>query len=214
MLVILYYISNKKFKYNFLNLNYKKIRYILFYLYNNYFSYFTVLIMKNNSIFLILKNSNFLNLFTFLKYNLVLNFMQLLDIVIVDKLEMTLEKGKRFNFIYVLLSLNNNFRIFISGFLALFEALPSVCSLYMSADWLEREIWDMFGIFFVNHPNLRRILTDYGFVGFPLRKDFPLSGYVEIRYDELSKSIVLEPLELTQEFRFFKLENTWIKNVN
>jgi NADH-quinone oxidoreductase subunit C len=82
--------------------------------------------------------------------------------------------------------------------------------LYKSSGWLEREVWDLFGIFFVEHPDLRRILTDYGFQGFPLRKDFPLSGYTELRYDDESKSIVYEPIELAQEFRFFQFESPWL----
>ena len=82
-------------------------------------------------------------------------------------------------------------------------------SLHASADWWEREIWDMFGVFFKNHPDLRRILTDYGFEGYPLRKDFPVSGYTEVRYDERQKRILCEPLELTQEFRVFDFSSPW-----
>jgi NADH:ubiquinone oxidoreductase subunit C len=133
-----------------------------------------------------------------------------MDLILVDRLELKTLLRKRFNYIYMLLSINYNLRIFITGFLSLFEALPSLQGIFKSADWLEREAWDLFGIFFIGHYNLRRILTDYGFIGFPFRKDFPLSGYIEVRYDEMHKTIILEPLELMQEFRFFKLETPWI----
>ena len=158
-----------------------------------------------------LKNNNVLIIFNILKLFFKFICTQLLDLVIVDRLEIKFNEKKRFSFSYVVLSVINNLRIFINGFLGLFETLPSLFNLYKSADWLEREVWDMFGIFFTNHINLRRILSDYGFIGFPLRKDFPLSGYIELRYDEISKSIILEPLELAQEFRFFKLEIPWKK---
>ena len=85
----------------------------------------------------------------------------------------------------------------------------SLNSLFPSANWLERETWDMFGVFFKNHPDLRRILTDYGFEGFPLRKDFPLSGYTEVRYDDEKKRVVLEPLQITQEYRYFDFLSPW-----
>lgn len=124
---------------------------------------------------------------------------------------MAIKKNKRFEFIYIFLSTVYNFRVFIRGFISLFESLKSLDFLYSSANWLEREVWDMYGIFIVGHPDLRRILTDYGFLGFPFRKDFPLSGYVELRYDEINKYVVVEPLELSQEFRYFRFENPWKK---
>ena len=88
-------------------------------------------------------------------------------------------------------------------------SIPSIENIYRSAGWFEREVWDMFGIFFSNHSDLRRILTDYGFEGHPLRKDFPLSGYVESRYDESEKRILVEPIEMPQDFRFFEFANPW-----
>ena len=209
MLINLYYIINKSIFINKLKLSYNKLKLMISYLYNSIFTFLLCVILKPNYIYLILKKNNFKNLFFFLRNNMILNFSQLLDIVIVDRLEMKLIKNKRFNYIYVILSIVNNIRIFISGFISIFEILISLIEEYKSADWLEREIWDMYGIFFYGHNNLRRILTDYGFMGFPLRKDFPLSGYIELRYDELSKSIILEPLELMQEFRLFKLEIPW-----
>jgi NADH-quinone oxidoreductase subunit C len=87
--------------------------------------------------------------------------------------------------------------------------IPSIEHIYSSANWFEREVWDLFGVFFSNNLDLRRILTDYGFEGHPLRKDFPLSGYVEARFDEMSKRVILEPIEITQEFRVFQFANVW-----
>jgi NADH:ubiquinone oxidoreductase subunit C len=92
---------------------------------------------------------------------------------------------------------------------SLFFKFPSLFSFFKSSNWLEREVWDLFGIFFSEHPDLRRILTDYGFDGFPLRKDFPVTGFLELRYDEDSKSLIYEPVELTQELRDFKFNNPW-----
>lgn len=214
MLVHLYFLINRRLRLNKLFFSYKKMKNIINFIYLCCNKYLLSIVLKLNSFYLVLKSNDFLKLFFFLKNSFNLVCSQLMDIIIVDKLEMNLIKGKRFNYVYVLLSLCYNFRIYISGFLGLFESLYSLINLYSSADWLEREIWDMFGIFFVGHLNLRRILTDYAFIGYPLRKDFPLSGYIELRYDEISKSIVLEPLELAQEFRFFKLDNSWKKNVN
>lgn len=170
----------------------------------------SILIKKNNHIHVYLNNNN-LDIIYFLKNNFFFSFNQLLDFTIVDRLEMAIKKNKRFEFIYMFLSTIYNYRIFVRGFISLFESLKSLNSLYNSANWLEREVWDMYGIFIVEHPDLRRILTDYGFLGFPFRKDFPLSGYVELRYDEINKYVVVEPLELSQEFRYFRFENPWKK---
>jgi NADH:ubiquinone oxidoreductase subunit C len=211
MLFILYYVSCRKFKKDLNNNSYLKMQFICNIVNNIIYKHLSNIIIKPNGLYLILNNNNILNIFFIFKNLFSLQFSQLLDIVIVDRLELKSHEIKRFNYVYVLLSVLYNFRIFISGFLFLFEILPSLSNLYKSADWLEREIWDMFGIFFSGHINLRRILTDYGFIGFPLRKDFPLSGYSELRYDEISKSIIMEPLELMQEFRFFKLEIPWRK---
>lgn len=115
----------------------------------------------------------------------------------------------RFSVVYDLLSLTHNSRLRLKVFTQPLVAVMSLCTVFVNSNWWEREVWDMFGIFFTNHPDLRRILTDYGFEGFPLRKDFPLSGYVDIRYDVNRRCIVAEPLELTQEFRTFKFESQW-----
>ncbi len=115
----------------------------------------------------------------------------------------------RFSVVYDLLSLSLNSRLRVKLFIDEIANVDSVTSVFRNADWWEREIWDLFGIYFQKHSDLRRILTDYGFEGFPLRKDFPLSGYVEVRYDQAKKRIVVEPLELAQEFRSFKYETPW-----
>lgn len=118
-------------------------------------------------------------------------------------------KKYRFCVVYDLLSLVYNNRIRIKIFLSETSSILSITNYYSSANWWEREVWDMFGIFFNNHPDLRRILTDYGFEGYPLRKDFPISGYIEVKYDLKNKRIVIEPLELKQEFRYFIIDSQW-----
>lgn len=192
------------------NLNFLKNSYDLVSFLRNIFikDIASILIKKNNHIHVFLKN-NCLDIVYFLKNNIFFSLNQLLDFTVVDRLEMAIIKNKRFEFIYVFLSTIFNYRVFIRGFISGFESLNSLVSLYDSANWLEREVWDMFGVFIINHPDLRRILTDYGFFGFPFRKDFPLSGYIELRYDEIYKYVVAEPLELSQEFRYFKFENPW-----
>lgn len=211
MLIQIYYLSIKKLMNNLILFTFLKVQNISKIIYLIFFKYILCIIFKTNYLYIILKKNEILNIILKLKNLFNLLYKQLLDLVIVDRLEIKYNKKKRFSFTYVLLSLTYNTRLFVTGFLSLFETLPSIYNLYKSADWLEREVWDMFGIFFTNHINLRRILSDYGFIGFPLRKDFPLSGYIELRYDEITKSIILEPLELSQEFRFFKLEIPWKK---
>jgi NADH/F420H2 dehydrogenase subunit C len=115
----------------------------------------------------------------------------------------------RFEVVYHLLSVQYNTRLRIKLLTNEINAVPSIEQIYSAAGWFEREVWDLFGIFFSNNSDLRRILTDYGFEGHPLRKDFPLSGYVEARFDESEKRIVLETVEITQEFRFFEFANPW-----
>jgi NADH dehydrogenase (ubiquinone) Fe-S protein 3 len=119
------------------------------------------------------------------------------------------QKSARFEISYELLSLRLNNRLRVKTQVDEITSLESAVYIYRCADWWEREIWDLFGVFFTNHPDLRRILTDYGFEGHPLRKDFPLSGYIEVRYDERKKRVVCEPLSLAQEFRTFDFKNPW-----
>ena len=118
-------------------------------------------------------------------------------------------KSKRFEIVYELLSIRYNTRIRIKTYVNEMESLNSINQVYSTANWCEREIWDLFGIYFDDHPDLRRILTDYGFDGYPLRKDFPLSGYQEVRYDEKHKRIIYESIELAQEFRTFDFVSPW-----
>lgn len=118
-------------------------------------------------------------------------------------------KENRFELIYCLLSTKYNSRIKIKTFVDEFTPVESIVDLYQSANWLEREVWDMNGIYIEQHPDLRRILTDYGFEGYPLRKDFPLSGYTEVRYDDSQKRVISEPIELSQEFRVFNFNSPW-----
>jgi NADH dehydrogenase (ubiquinone) Fe-S protein 3 len=123
------------------------------------------------------------------------------------------ERFDRFEIAYELLSLRFNHRVRIKTYIKEKGSIESAVKEYSSANWWEREIWDMLGVFFSNHPDLRRILTDYGFEGHPLRKDFPLSGYVEVHYDETVKRIVCEPLELAQGFRLYNFESPWYKSL-
>ena len=116
---------------------------------------------------------------------------------------------KRFEVVYNLLSLSHNQRIRLKVPTDERSPVPSMVQLFNSAGWFEREVWDMFGIFFTDHPDLRRMLTDYGFEGHPLRKDFPLTGYVEVRYDDEQKRVVYEPVKLTQDFRSFDFMSPW-----
>lgn len=139
--------------------------------------------------------------FTFLKYHTAAEYTQISDITAVDYPT----KDQRFEVVYNLLSVRHNSRIRVKTYADEATPVPSVCSLYDGANWYEREVYDLFGVFFVGHPDLRRIMTDYGFDGHPLRKDFPMTGYTEIRYDEEKKRIVVEPLEMTQAFRNFKV---------
>lgn len=135
-------------------------------------------------------------------------FLSLVDITAVDQL--SLKNLSRFQLNYNLLSHYFQSRLNIIVNLKEDEDISSVDRIYKGSGWLEREVWDMFGIFFINHPDLRRILTDYGFEGFPLRKDFPVTGYSDIRYDDAQKCLVYEPLELSQELRAFDALSPWV----
>ena len=132
-------------------------------------------------------------------------YNQLIDLTAVDYPE----RESRFDVVYLLLSMDNNMRMRLVAAVAAGQAVPSVTGLFMAANWAEREVWDMFGIFFSGHPDLRRLLTDYGFEGHPLRKDFPLTGHVEVRYDDNQRRVVNEPVHLVQEFRDFDFLSPW-----
>ena len=140
-----------------------------------------------------------------LKNTETLNFSQLTDLTAVDYPD----RIQRFELVYQLLSIENNKRVRIICPIEDGQIVPSITSIYKSAEWPEREVWDMYGLFFSDHPDLRRLLTDYGFEGHPLRKDFPLTGYVEARYDDIEKRVAYQPVQLTQEYRDFDFLSPW-----
>ena len=146
-----------------------------------------------------------LRILTFLRDDSQCLFKTLVDLCGADYPD----REKRFEVVYNLLSLKHNLRIRVKVSTDEETPVPSACGLFLSADWNEREAWDMYGIFFSDHPDLRRLLTDYGFEGHPMRKDFPLTGYVEVRYDDEQKRVVYEPVKLTQDFRTFDFLSPW-----
>ena len=141
----------------------------------------------------------------FLKTNDKCRFKQLIDITAVDYPG----REKRFKIVYLLLSHENNLRIIINVHIDETVIVPSIAKIFPSANWMEREVFDMYGVSFKGHPDLRRILTDYGFEGYPLRKDFPLTGHTEVRYSEAKKKVISEPVKLDQEYRDFDFESPW-----
>ena len=152
-----------------------------------------------------IKRENILGVLKFLRDDANCQFKQLMDLCGVD----FPEEDERFCVVYNLLSLTHNNRIRVKTWTNENTPVASATQLFSSAGWWERETWDLYGIYFADHPDLRRILTDYGFEGHPLRKDFPLTGYVELRYDDEQKRVVYEPVHLTQEFRTFDFLSPW-----
>ena len=150
-------------------------------------------------------HSKIFQVIQFLRDNTNCQYRTIIDICAVDYPE----RENRFEVVYNLLSITYNTRIRVKTSVNEITPLESITSLFKGADWFEREAWDFYGVFFSNHPDLRRILTDYGFEGHPFRKDFPLSGYVEVRYDEIQKRVVCEPIELSQEYRDFGFASPW-----
>ena len=148
---------------------------------------------------------NILKLFQELKNNELLNFDQLIDITAIDYPS----REKRFELVYILLSMKKNKRIILKTAINENGSIDSLIQIFKSSDWYERECYDLFGIKFNNHPDLRRIMTDYNFEGHPLRKDFPLTGHTEVRYDDVEKKVVYEPVKLTQEYRDFDYTSPW-----
>ena len=148
---------------------------------------------------------NIISTILFLKTNEKCRFKQLIDITAVDYPE----KEKRFKIVYLLLSHEKNLRIVINTHINEKIVVPSITKIFPSANWMEREVFDMYGVSFKDHPDLRRILTDYGFEGYPLRKDFPLTGHTEVRYSEAKKKVISEPVKLDQEYRDFDFESPW-----
>ena len=158
-----------------------------------------------NQLFIDVDVENLISVILFLKTNEKCKFKQLIDITAVDYHQ----KEKRFKIVYLLLSHENNFRVIINVNIDEKDLIPSITKIFPAANWMEREIFDMYGISFKNHPDLRRILTDYDFEGFPLRKDFPLTGHTEVRYNEDKKKVVYESVKLDQEYRDFDFESPW-----
>ena len=158
-----------------------------------------------NQLQISISTNQILDVVDYIKNNEACEFRQITDIAGVD----FPDRQKRFEVIYHFLSFKHNSRLRIKIIIGEDESIPSITSIFPAANWFEREAFDMYGIQFKDHPDLRRILTDYGFEGYPLRKDFPLSGNVEIRYDEIDKKIIHEPVNLQQDFRSFDIQSPW-----
>jgi len=165
-------------------------------------------ILKPNSAILVVKPKYLKNIVLFFKYFFNNNFSALMDIWGSDYPFRT----HRFEVNFLILNLSLPYRIIIRTSTNEYIPITTISDIYSSAGWLEREVWDMYGVYFAGHKDLRRILTDYGFSGYPLRKDFPLTGYTEVRYDDTKKQVVLEPLEVSQELRLFNFKSPWENN--
>ena len=171
--------------------------------------------IKNNELTIEINENDLIEVIQFLKSNEKCKFRQLIDIAGVD----FPQEEKRFKLIYLFLSHEHNNRIKLSINFETSQLIQSITKIFPSANWMEREVFDMYGIKFKNHPDLRRILTDYGFKGHPLRKDFPLTGFNEVRYSEKDKKVIYEPVKLEQNYRNFDFESPWegtnyLKEVN
>jgi len=159
----------------------------------------------HEQLYLSIDNEDLPDVVLFIKTNKDTKFKQLIDITAVDYPE----NSKRFKMVYLFLSHQFNQRIIISSLINENEVVPSLTKIFPSANWMEREVFDMYGVKFKDHPDLRRILTDYGFKGYPLRKDFPLTGHNEVRYSEDEKKVIYEPVKLEQNYRNFDYESPW-----
>ena len=161
--------------------------------------------IRHGQLYLNIDREDLINVTLFIKSNENTKFRQLMDITVVDYPE----KSQRFKVVYLFLSHEFNQRIILSYLINENEVIPSLTSIYPAANWMEREVFDMYGVKFKDHPDLRRILTDYGFEGYPLRKDFPLTGHTEVRYSEEQKKVIKEPVKLEQNYRNFDYESPW-----
>ena len=174
--------------------------------------------INNEELLIEINEKDLVDVVQFLKLNESCKFKQLIDIAGVDYPE----NDKRFELIYLFLSHENNTRIKLLIKIETNQTINSITKIFPSANWMEREVFDMYGVKFKNHPDLRRILTDYGFKGHPLRKDFPLTGFNEVRYSEKEKKVIYEPVKLEQNYRNFDFESPWegtnyikeVKNLN
>ena len=161
--------------------------------------------IKHNQLYLYIENEDLIDVSLFIKSNEKMKFRQLIDITVVDYPE----NNQRFKVVYLFLSHEFNHRIILSYLINENEVINSLTSIYPAANWMERDVFDMYGVKFKDHPDLRRILTDYGFEGYPLRKDFPLTGHTEVRYSEDQKKVINEPVKLEQNYRNFDYESPW-----
>ncbi len=161
--------------------------------------------IKHNQVYLETDKDDLVDVCLFLKTNKDTKFRQLIDITVVDYPE----RNQRFDVIYLLLSHEFNQRLILKYSISENEVITSLTNIFPSSNWMEREVFDMYGVSFKDHPDLRRILTDYGFKGHPLRKDFPLTGHSEVRYSEEEKKVISEPVKLEQNFRNFDYESPW-----
>ena len=161
--------------------------------------------IKNDQLSVLIISSSIEKVTSILKNNNVCQFRTLIDITAID----FPSEEERFVIVYHYLSMQQNIRIRVKSAIKEGQIIPSITSIFPSANWFEREVFDMYGILFSNHPDMRRILTDYGFQGHPLRKDFPTTGYLELRYDQEKKKVVYEPVKLTQEYRRFDFMSPW-----
>ena len=171
--------------------------------------------IRHDQLYINIDCSDIIDVLVFLKNNVHTKFRQLVDITAVDYPQ----ENQRFKLIYLLLSHEFNSRIILIYSINEKELIPTITEIFPSANWMEREVFDMYGIKFKDHPDLRRILTDYNFEGFPLRKDFPLTGHNEVRYNENEKKVLYEPVKLEQNYRNFDYESPWqgtnyIKEIN
>lgn len=183
---------------------FKLMNYILS-LFPYYLNETVILKYDEDSVVFVVRKENLILLLNFLKNHYWLKFKTLISITAID----FLDRDERFEINYFLLSHKLNKRVIIRVTTDEIRPVPSITSIYKSANWYEREVWDLFGVYFSDHPDLRRILTDYGFEGFPFRKDFPQTGYVEVRYDDQKKYVLYEPIEFTQEFRYYDFMTPW-----
>jgi NADH-quinone oxidoreductase subunit C len=161
--------------------------------------------IKHEQLYINIDNEDLIDVTLFLKSNENTKFRQLMDVTVVDYPE----KAQRFKVVYLFLSHEFNQRIILSYLINENELIPSLTPIYPAANWMEREVFDMYGVKFKDHPDMRRILTDYGFEGHPLRKDFPLTGHTEVRYSEEQKKVISEPVKLEQNYRNFDYESPW-----
>ena len=161
--------------------------------------------IKHNQIYIEIDKEDIVDVAIFLKTNHDTKFRQLIDITVVDYPE----QNQRFEVVYLFLSHEFNQRLIVKYSITENEVIPSLTSIFPSANWMEREVFDMYGVSFKDHPDLRRILTDYEFEGYPLRKDFPLTGHTEVRYSEDKKKVIIEPVKLEQNYRNFDYESPW-----